>query len=421
MSIYSRTRVLKHQLQFADYHEVISGNHPNITPIDNSIEASVKVLEVSDVMSDVVTKRYWTRVHQGEIILNPLERVQRKYMAEYTPYIGTYTDDFGYFIHTISHPSFIGSLVSETTKTNKPLVEENLDDLAYMEALAKVDKSNYAFMEDIAEFHKTINTIKSIFTKTSALHRVFDRRTEAIRNEYKIKSGKDAVEAQAQAWLEMRYAFRPILISLQNLAKQLNESVKPRLPIDTARSTKTSEFSTTTTSSFITASQVSYTITVVETITKKVTVGVIYTNQHASNLESFFGLRPRDIPKTMWAVMPYSWVFDHFINISKFIDASVSAIDPGIKYLGVWKVEDIEIKKQTIRSSVSYTGTDTNTSVSGGDCYIEEVSNYKTRSILDKRFPILRLSPAVHLRIDIAFVYDLLSLLIGRKALKDRY
>lgn len=48
----------------------------------------------------------------------------------------------------------------------------------------------------------------------------------------------------------------------------------------------------------------------------------------------FLGLRPKDIPKGIWAVLPYSWVVDRFVNISSSIGALTNLLDPGVHVLG---------------------------------------------------------------------------------------
>jgi len=418
-----RYRILEDELNVEQHVVRIESTHPEVT---SSLETGeVMISRVKHDMHDINTPRFWLRVKQGEIIVNPMRYNRYTLEKSFSPSTLTYTDSQGTAVYYDSHPEFPGTTNNEivVVSSDEP---GDLVDLAYIDAMAKVDKSNYAFMEDIAEFRKTIDTVKSLFNKTSALHRLLDNRTKEYvsyyTKKYGYKGGDAYARASAKAWLEMRYAFRPIIISLKNIAEFVNSDSKDSKVLNTARSTKTKTEVINSSAQVRVGNEFEYDVTTVTNITTSVTVGIIYNNFNKQGILKDLGLRGRDVPKTLWALMPYSWVMDHFINVSKLIDAEVSAVDPGIQYLGIWETTKIVRTQLTVKSNLRVTsyGQPFWSASGGGSTSFEREVSY-SRKRIDPRFPLIHLRPTFHLRTDTAFITDLLSLIIGRKALKDRY
>lgn len=62
------------------------------------------------------------------------------------------------------------------------------------------------------------------------------------------------------------------------------------------------------------------------------------------------GLRVKDVPHTMWQVVPYSWALDRFLNLSQSLQALQNLLDPSVK-VRVACDRLTTIKRQTLRHS----------------------------------------------------------------------
>jgi hypothetical protein len=51
----------------------------------------------------------------------------------------------------------------------------------------------------------------------------------------------------------------------------------------------------------------------------------------------------------MWAVMPYSFVIDRFLNVSNFIRGAENLLDPNVEILGAWVTTK---KERTVSTGV---------------------------------------------------------------------
>jgi hypothetical protein len=58
------------------------------------------------------------------------------------------------------------------------------------------------------------------------------------------------------------------------------------------------------------------------------------------------GLRAKDIPRAMWAIVPYSFMVDRVIDISSGINGFVNLVDPRIRILAA----SVTRKKETVHT-----------------------------------------------------------------------
>jgi len=70
-----------------------------------------------------------------------------------------------------------------------------------------------------------------------------------------------------------------------------------------------------------------------------VKAGILYEVSNPVDDISFdLGLRPKDIPETLWAVTPYSFMVDRVINVSDIVRGVTNLLDPNVKILAGWTV-----------------------------------------------------------------------------------
>jgi hypothetical protein len=87
----------------------------------------------------------------------------------------------------------------------------------------------------------------------------------------------------------------------------------------------------------------------------RIAVGVLYdvTNQTAPEaLMGILGTRPRDVPATLWEIVPYSFVVDWFVNVGDWLQAITPV--PGITVRGHWATTVTETEETL---SASFDGT----------------------------------------------------------------
>lgn len=66
------------------------------------------------------------------------------------------------------------------------------------------------------------------------------------------------------------------------------------------------------------------------------------------------GLRLKDVPEGIWAVVPYSFMIDRAIDISSSIRALTNLLDPSVRILAGWVVEHNESKTSSQLLTVTH-------------------------------------------------------------------
>lgn len=359
----------------------------------------------SDIMEDVVIKDFQKRVNAGEVFFNPMQRIVSTTEYQY----GTFTFDY----QSATKPWYDTEIRTKTLFASRfgfsnpeftisGSLPSPLDLNTQGPAASKIDKSTYAFAEDVAELHKTLKTLRDIFTGATALFKLLFERASVI--------------GLAKAWLEMRYSFRPILISLYNLSEMVETNAIEKMKQKPVR--KTARHSSSVAGSIrkfrTRAHSMDSSVTSQHEIEINRTImcrtSILYESPPGNPVLTTLGLRLSDVPKTMWAVMPYSWVIDHFVNISKYIDAVVHVCDPNVKILG--GTTTTTIYEQTTERQGAYSWVSTNgehrESFTGSVVKSVAMTKSRTPFIL----PNIGIGQFVEIRLDIAFIADLLSLIV---------
>ena len=290
--------------------------------------------------SDVVVPNFHARKARGDIMNNPCTM---EFSGVDSSGSGDYTSDNGTYWQTstgnVTQYKMNQGAIVETD------IEINLDDLtreAKLRALSNVDNTPYGFAEDAAEIRETIKFLKRPWGSLADLVKQFSK--EKIRYRSKFKSAKGIAKATADVWTSYRFAASPLVRSAHDLVEvaTLNRAVQ-RYDRRTARG-----FSSEVAESDIT----SHTSTLrcdMRTVAKRevgVHASILYTVKNPiTDWRSVYGLRFKDIPETLWAILPYSFMVDRVVNISDVVRALTNLADPKIRILAA------SVRVQNNRSS----------------------------------------------------------------------
>lgn len=342
-----RTRVFQNdfsrEVNTFRFHTASTGKD-TYTPVPTSVNS------VSDFMDDVVTPNFRAAIASGFIINNPAFHLRRTITNSGGSYYATenatgnsneYLGEGGLSHSMIAsiHPTFSDFQYSPTMRLNM--------ELAKQQALAKIDSTPYAFLEDILEFRKTAEYLTNPMTTFRSLSRDFNRRRSQLE-----RVGTYA-EALGKAWLEYRFALMPVAISISNIINEMLDTIDESKRSKESRKTRRTS-----------RARIDDKVEQNEEVVKNLS-GSGYTNKFyfSHDLSSHFttragilydttnpvdtfmernGLRFKDVPRAAWNIVPYSWLVDRFINIGNFISGVINLADPQLKILAAWNVYDVE-------------------------------------------------------------------------------
>lgn len=310
-------------------------------------DTHVEILSYRQIedMWDVVTPHFHSRVRAGEIFNNPLI-VTKEEITEAPVNGGTYvvTSDPSYVLYYDDGywtGYFLGSTGPNNLSPWSPDIvsfDTEIQDaihLAKMRAVEAIDRTPYAFMEDLAELTATMRTLGNPLASANAAASRFQRRTRERVGFYmkrrKLQRAEATVKAASDAWLSSRYEFRPIMISLSNIMSGLPK-IHTRPKRMKARASQDVAFSKAGTlpTSF---SNVSSSVQLDKRF--KVKAWIDYTMVQNHDYRDWdLGLRLKDVPATAWALVPMSFVVDRFVDISSAIKGITNLADPRLNILG---------------------------------------------------------------------------------------
>jgi hypothetical protein len=202
----------------------------------------------------------------------------------------------------------------------------------FIKAFAKINEASLMSGEVLRDLGVTIAMFRHPFKSASEL-------LVKMAKYRKVRLGKtvrSAAKANADAWLEYRYGWLPII---HDSRKVMNECLVSRASFDRKRlvaragSRRIGNQSGSWSATAVAANSGSMRIDK----TSCANVGVIYDYKSQGPAEDrlkFLGLRLRDIPATLWEITPYSFVVDWFVNVGEWIQAITPV--PGVTITGWW-------------------------------------------------------------------------------------
>jgi hypothetical protein len=241
-----------------------------------------------------------------------------------------------------------------------PLPPDELDSIqlqsdATVQALAGIDETPFAFGEDVAEF------IRYVYQIRTHLSRVHSQTHKHMSN---LKISKENLE---KVWIESRFKYMPSILSALDATEALL-GLESTLPLRLSSHGRSRDSSSVEDSLHkLHGSETNYADfgrrTEFET---SFHASILYeaTNPTQSGWRGKLGLRAKDIPRTLWNIVPYSFMVDRVVDISSAIQGLVNLADPRISILA-----GSVTQRTTLREEVTLTGVgaaDWNISVSSG-------------------------------------------------------
>lgn len=294
-------------------------------------------------MTDVETEGFYKRSRDGEIINNPMTLVTKQFDG--AGGITSHDNENGY-TDVRSGPLFDYYVGNSSLVPGYDLSHEtslDLQAMAKLKAIANIDPTPYSFAEDLAELRVTAGHLFSRandLKKLSSLFQKKERRLKRRMREPSLKRKFQNAEYRAsqvsQLWLEYRFAISPLIRSISDLMEAANEQIGTYPDRLTSRGFEEFKFDVFADGVYDSA-VLNIPIKGNSRGYEKVHAGILYTVTNPLRDFRFkYGLRNKDIPVTLWAVVPYSFMVDRVYNVSAALRAITNLLDPSVNILSGW-------------------------------------------------------------------------------------
>lgn len=311
----------------------------------------------NEVISDIVTENYEAKIRSGAIINNPCKYVKTLHSESSGSYIAnrvSVSEDFttsggSVTAYHRSLHSGVGYLVSPLISSEQTY---QLEREAKFHALSQIDTTPYAFGEDLGEVAETLKFLRSPFSSLLKLGRTFERdvyraskkkarKRKLTRREEASRLFNNTVyrgEVLASAWSEYRFAAAPLLRSAMDVVEAVSWHEGITLPqrftargfaedANTASDQLQANFNSTTFDVF--KRSTSHEV--------KVSAGILYeVSNPLQNVQWRLGLRVRDIPPTLWELLPLSFMVDRVIDIRRTLVGLINLSVPSVRVRAGW-------------------------------------------------------------------------------------
>lgn len=298
------------------------------------------VLRDIEEMEDVVTPDFHKRIAAGEIINN--DCVYEVYHASsgsgYYSLGNSVTVYYSILEGSVTYYQAVYHWPSKLKLRNPAVdtIELNVNK-AKAQAWANIDKTPYAFAEDAFELRETIKFLKSPASSLLRLAKSFRRASRKATKRF--KDANDIVKAIDDVWLQYRFAASPLVRSSMDAIEAYNDKTHKRPSRRTARGFDSGENKLTETLSNVKGGATDI-IEKVSYYDGHASAGILYeVSNPVDDLNFRLGLRVKDIPETLWQIVPLSFMVDRVFNISEVIRGITNLLDPRVKILTAWTTE----------------------------------------------------------------------------------
>jgi len=294
---------------------------------------SVLLEHHTESMTDVVTSDFSSKRSKGEVVINPVSHVKSTIETigsgayHWTRTNGSVYEETGPGLTRMQLQRFPQYMQSVPVD---PAPKHDMLAACKLQALGNIDRSPYSFAEDIAELHETLRFLRNPLASIKQLSKSFE---EGVNRLNKLKRYANRADAIADVWLQYRFAFSPLLRSVNDAVKSVITEDKPRANRRIATGKDTFSDRVTNHGTIVTwESRAS-----VE-VTTECHAGIIYeVSNPTQGWRDKYGLRFKDIPETMWAILPYSFMVDRVFNLSQAVRGLTAFLDPNVKMLNGWE------------------------------------------------------------------------------------
>lgn len=226
--------------------------------------------------------------------------------------------------------------------------------LALAKSYSRIDPSILLTGELLGDLDKTVSMLRRPFSGSLQLIRKMDK----YKRNRLGKTYLSAIKASANAWLEYRYGWKPLIMDATAVMENAHTLLRGRLGGRSLVARAEERLVHDSTSSFSAAGgipQVDSAVGMVRTQDcMRACAGVVYTldvETVVSQLMRFGGLRAYDLPATIWERVPYSFVIDWFANVGTWLQSITP--NPNVRILGNW----VTTIRETTRTFSNVTGS----------------------------------------------------------------
>lgn len=319
------------------------------TVVDTGTGYDYSVIEMHDVVTE-----HWEKLRsKGIIVNNPMEQSQTNWNRGIAAYevhrINRYGTSPNYYY---SGYQIVGTnLIGDTYSSNDwyypsvPAINDSIVAEAITAAWAKVSANDAEVLVQIAEFHKTVSSLVTIFKHVMRI----------INNVRKLRikelAGEISPKEVAQRYMECRYALRPLMYDVKGTI----DAVYGGRPItrQTFREFRSEIAHATESNVVLLYSSGNFQIRGSTDATRSLEVrsGVLTQLEHLQSLATWGVLEPF---QSAWELVPFSFIIDWFWNVGKIIASWAPKI--GFKALASWVVvEDITTLTSTAETAEDLT------------------------------------------------------------------
>lgn len=293
----------------------------------------------SGSISDNPHKGFKRLINRGELVFGDVDIYQT--VREHTDadlHFGPYgkPDPLGWGIRHVW-----GDLAwwVEDRVTDRANIESDLahaKTIALIECYKKARESTLLTGEMLSDFGRTVSMVRRPFKASLSLLDQMIR----YKNKRLGKTAASAAKATSDAWLEYRYGWKPLILDGEAAIKEASTftgNLRQRRLV--ARSSVPFQRTISDTQRVegglpqVTAAEVIGTYR----HTGSASAGVVYEVKNRTTAEGLLaalGMRPSDMPATLWEVIPFSFVVDWFTNCGSWIRAVTPS--PDVTISGSW-------------------------------------------------------------------------------------
>ena len=389
-------------------------------------------------MYDVVTPGYRKLQNQGVIINNPrqLEDVLYSNIPHIIEADWWYGGVPGHMIMPIQDTLAIPN--RDATLPDKYKFEQlfkpyaDLEALASNRAWANVQLSEAALLASIGELPETLSWLKSLFSRLVKLTKMFRSKTAMYRTFPTLvttfigipprrlkryldslpKKTSDHLKLFSDAWLEWRYAIRPLIFEIKQAVEALSKLVT-KASRQTARGKEVRLVDTSKQLTMVTSSAGGITTTKVKQTVKatyQCRAGVLF--EIEDDLDTLMAVWGLDQPlEAIYELLPFSFMLDWVFSVGDTIGAWSS--QPSLNPLASWCTYKLIHKEKRETLNVDMVGAN------GYTFAVRNVTPGKAELTFERtwRKPVAQkfVLPRLDLKLDLAKIIDLST--IGRNIL----